>query len=194
MATIVFTSLSSVRAHHGHGAVDWRDGARDGARHVAGALGAALVAGLDADAPAGDAFHRLWSLSSARRCSSSSSPSPRASCRALRACFGAGAVIGGVSSLLRPRAARFSPFRSSPGATCRSRHRHRVGQRLSDRAAGTVGYVAGWRVPGLPAGSLGYVYLPALGLVVAASMPLAPFGARLAHRLPVRRLRVIFAR
>ena len=49
------------------------------------------------------------------------------------------------------------------------------------------------RVPDLPQWSLGYVYLPALLLVVAASMPMAPLGARLAHRLPVKRLRVVFA-
>jgi uncharacterized membrane protein YfcA len=45
----------------------------------------------------------------------------------------------------------------------------------------------------LPEGSVGYVYLPALLLIVAASMPMAPLGARLAHRLPVRRLRVVLA-
>ena len=51
----------------------------------------------------------------------------------------------------------------------------------------------GLRVAGLPEGSLGYVYLPALAIIVAASMPLAPLGARLAHRLPVKRLRIVFA-
>ncbi len=60
--------------------------------------------------------------------------------------------------------------------------------------AGTAGYVLnGLRVEGLPEGSLGYVYLPALAIIVAASMPLAPLGARLAHRLPVKRLRIVFA-
>ncbi len=36
MATIVFTSLSSMRAHHAHGAVDW---------HVARALAPGILAG-----------------------------------------------------------------------------------------------------------------------------------------------------
>jgi uncharacterized membrane protein YfcA len=49
------------------------------------------------------------------------------------------------------------------------------------------------RVPELPEGCLGYFYLPAVAIIVAASMPLAPLGARFAHRLPVRRLRVVFA-
>ncbi len=35
--------------------------------------------------------------------------------------------------------------------------------------------------------------LAALLLIVAASMPIAPLGARLAHRLPVKPLRVVFA-
>ena len=60
--------------------------------------------------------------------------------------------------------------------------------------AGTAGYVLnGLRVEGLPEGSLGYVYLPGVALIVAASMPLAPVGARLAHVLPVKPLRIVFA-
>ena len=59
---------------------------------------------------------------------------------------------------------------------------------------GTLGYVFnGWGKAGLPAGSLGYVYLPALAILVAATMVTAPFGARLAHRLPVATLKRIFA-
>ncbi|HEY9530199.1 MAG TPA: TSUP family transporter, partial [Burkholderiales bacterium] len=61
-------------------------------------------------------------------------------------------------------------------------------------AAGTAGYVLqGLRADGLPSASLGYVYLPALLLVAAASMLAAPWGARVAHRLPVKRLRIVFA-
>ena len=62
------------------------------------------------------------------------------------------------------------------------------------RRSGTLGYVVqGLRVEGLPWPSLGYVYLPALVLVVATSMLAAPLGARVAHRLPVKRLRIVFA-
>jgi uncharacterized membrane protein YfcA len=51
----------------------------------------------------------------------------------------------------------------------------------------------GLRAEGLPSPTLGYVYLPALVLVVATSMAAAPLGARVAHRLPVKQLRIIFA-
>ena len=60
--------------------------------------------------------------------------------------------------------------------------------------AGSAGYVLqGLRISGLPEGSVGYVYIPALLLIVATSVPMAPVGARLAHRLPVGRLRLVFA-
>ena len=59
--------------------------------------------------------------------------------------------------------------------------------------AGTVGYlVAGWNTPGLPAGSLGYVFLPGLIGVAIMTMLIAPLGARTAHRLPVKKLKRAF--
>ena len=48
------------------------------------------------------------------------------------------------------------------------------------------------RTQGLPEFSLGYVYLPALVGVVAISFLMAPVGARLAHRLPVKQLKRAF--
>ena len=51
----------------------------------------------------------------------------------------------------------------------------------------------GWDVPNVPQPSLGYVYLPALIGISMTSVLVAPFGARLAHRLPVQTLKRIFA-
>jgi uncharacterized membrane protein YfcA len=60
--------------------------------------------------------------------------------------------------------------------------------------AGSIGYIASGLVQsGLPALSLGYVYLPALVGISAASMLIAPLGAATAHRLPTKRLKQIFA-
>ncbi|MEO8160952.1 MAG: sulfite exporter TauE/SafE family protein, partial [Arenimonas sp.] len=46
---------------------------------------------------------------------------------------------------------------------------------------------------GMPAASLGYVFLPAAIGIVLTSLPMAPFGARLAHRLAAATLKRIFA-
>jgi uncharacterized membrane protein YfcA len=60
--------------------------------------------------------------------------------------------------------------------------------------AGTIGYVvAGWSLPDMPQGTLGFIYLPALVLIAAASMATAPLGALVAHRLDVVQLKRIFA-
>ena len=60
--------------------------------------------------------------------------------------------------------------------------------------AGTVGYiVSGWNVPGLPPWSLGFVYVPAFVGISATSILVAPYGARLAHKLRGKTLRRIFA-
>jgi uncharacterized membrane protein YfcA len=61
-------------------------------------------------------------------------------------------------------------------------------------AAGTAGYlIGGWNASDLPRYSFGYVYLPALAGVVIASVATAPMGAAVAHRMPGRTLRKVFA-
>jgi uncharacterized membrane protein YfcA len=59
---------------------------------------------------------------------------------------------------------------------------------------GMLGFaVVGLEQPGLPAGSTGYVYWPAVAMISVASVLSAPFGARVAHRTAQRRLRKVFA-
>jgi uncharacterized membrane protein YfcA len=60
--------------------------------------------------------------------------------------------------------------------------------------AGTLSNVyLGLQQPDMPAGTLGFVYLPALVLVVSAAVLTAPVGARTAHALPVKSLKRVFA-
>lgn len=60
--------------------------------------------------------------------------------------------------------------------------------------SGAMSYaVQGWNHPDLPAGAVGFVYLPAfLGLVIC-SAPASRVGATLAHRLPAEKLQKAFA-
>lgn len=59
---------------------------------------------------------------------------------------------------------------------------------------GTLGFIAGgWNVPFLTGFSLGYVSLLGLVLIAPASMLAAPFGARIAHAIDPRLLRKAFA-
>jgi len=194
LATIAFTSLSSVRAHHRHGGVDWAVARTMAPGILAGSLAAALAAGFIPTRPLAIFFTGFMFYAAAQMFVEIR---PRAG-RQLpghAGLFAAGAGIGAISSVLAAGGAFLSiPFL----AWCNLPLKRAIGTAAANgfpiAVAGTVGYVLqGSRVPDLPPGSLGYVYLPALLLIVAASMPMAPLGARLAHRLPVKRLRVVFA-
>jgi uncharacterized membrane protein YfcA len=60
--------------------------------------------------------------------------------------------------------------------------------------SGAAGYIlTGLAQENLPPLSLGFIYLPALLGLMVTSVFTAPFGAKLAHRMPVERLKKIFA-
>lgn len=60
-------------------------------------------------------------------------------------------------------------------------------------AAGATGYlVSGWSVAGLPTGSLGFIYLPAVLVLSIATMLFAPLGVKAAHKLPADKLKKAF--
>lgn len=59
---------------------------------------------------------------------------------------------------------------------------------------GSISYIYnGWGVEGLPDYSLGYVYLPAFAGIAFMSIITAPIGVKLSYKLPVARIRQIFA-
>ncbi len=59
--------------------------------------------------------------------------------------------------------------------------------------AAAASYASAPGAEGMPAGSLGYVFLPAAIGVVLTSLPMAPLGARLAHHVDGLTLKRIFA-
>lgn len=58
---------------------------------------------------------------------------------------------------------------------------------------GLIGYIiAGWGVDNLPTYSSGFIYWPAVILVIPTTLIFAPIGAKLAHRLKRRQLEISF--
>jgi len=194
LATIMFTSFSSVRAHHRHGGVDWAVALAMSPGIVAGSLAAALAAGFIPTRPLA-VFFTGFMFYAAAQMLVAIKPKATRELPGRAGLFAAGAGIGAISSVLAAGGAFLSiPFL----AWCNVPLKRAIGTAAANgfpiAVAGTLGYVVhGLRVEGLPEWSLGYVYLPALALIVATSMPMAPLGARLAHRLPVKQLRVVFA-
>ena len=195
MATIAFTSLSSLRAHHARGAVRW-----DIARAMApGILVGGLAAGIGAFAllkgPALGVLFAVFLGYSATQMLVDRKP--RAS-RQLPGPFGQAAVGSGIG-LLSGIVGAGGAFMSVPFMLwCNVPIHHAVGTAAAlgfpIAVAGTLGYlVSGWSLPAALPGAFGYLYLPALVIVSTASVLLAPLGARTAHAMDTKQFRRIFA-
>jgi uncharacterized membrane protein YfcA len=194
LASILFTSLSSVRAHHRHGAVEWPLVRRIAPGIVVGTLvGAVLAAQVSAFAL--KLFFVAFLFYAAVQMWLDFKPAPHRELPGRSGTLLAGGVIGAVSSWVGIGGGTLSvPFMLWHNITLHRAIATSSAIGFPIAVAGAVGYVlGGWQVGGLPAGSLGFVYLPALSGIVLGSVLTAPLGARTAHRLPIRPLKRIFA-
>ena len=194
MATIVFTSLSSVRAHHAHAAVLWPVVRR----LVPGILLGSLVGPqIVSDMPAGllSGIFAVFAGFIATTMIYDRKPKPARELPGAVGMFAVGSFIGIVASMVGAGGGFLSvPFMTACNVRIRNAVATSAALGLPIAAAGTVGFIiAGLRQSGLPPYTVGFIYLPGLVAIVAASIVVAPIGARFAHRWPVARLRQAFA-
>ncbi len=194
LASIMFTSVSSLRAHHDRGAVDWRVFRRITPGILAGTLfGSWVAAQLSTTFLKG--FFVCFLYYVALQMLLNVRPAPSRQLPGTVGMVGAGSVIGGISSLVGIGGGSMSvPFL----VWCNVALHNAIGTSAAIgfpiALAGAIGYVVnGLAAAPLPPMSLGFVYLPALAGVSIASILTAPLGARLAHSLPVHRLKKVFA-
>jgi uncharacterized membrane protein YfcA len=194
LATILFTSMSSVRAHHKHGAVLWRVVKLLAPGIVVGSwLGPWIGKQLNSSTMA--LVFGLFVAFSAMQMLVKKKPAPARDLPGAPGMFAAGGVIGVVAGLVGAGGG----FLSVPFMTwCNVRIHNAVATSAAlgfpIALFGTLSNIYfGLNEPDLPQYSLGYIYLPALVLIGAASVTMAPLGARTAHRLPVEQLKRIFA-
>ncbi len=194
LTTIIFTSLSSLRTHHQHGAVNWTI-----VKHMAPGLliGTFLGSQVVSLMPTRIltivfvVFIYYLSFTMFRKIKTQST-------RDLPGPLGTAAVgtgIGVVSSMV----AAGGGFLSIPFMTwCNVKMHKAIGTSSAlgfpIAIAGGIGYmVAGWNAQSLPPHTIGYVYWPLLLCFVFSSMIMAPIGARLSHQTDVTTLRKWFA-
>ncbi|MDR0776333.1 MAG: sulfite exporter TauE/SafE family protein [Azonexus sp.] len=194
MATIFFTSLSSMRAHQAHGAVLWRIVARITPGILLGTVLGTHIASRVPTKALAVIFTVFICYVSVQMVLNAK---PRAQ-RDMPGLFGTSAVgvgIGALSCLVAIGGGALSvPFMT----WCNVKIQHAIGTSAAIgfpiALGGALGYIwNGWGVPGLPAGSLGFVYTPAVLAMVVSSVLTAPIGARQTHRLPVATLKRVFA-
>lgn len=194
ITTILFTSIASVRSHQLRRSVNWRAFRAMTPGVLAGTFTGALLAGHLDTRFLSIVFTALIYYS-ALQLILTAQARPTNVLPHVAAMSGFGALIGffasltatGGSSIVVPfLVKRNVPIHEGIGTAAA------IGWPIA--AAGAAGYViAGWRLEGLPGASLGYVYLPALAMIVAASVLLAPVGAAVAHRTAGRTLKKFFA-
>lgn len=195
MATIMFTSISSVRAHHQRGAVRW-----DVVKRLAPGivLGGALASLGVFALLKGTTLALLFALFigySATQMFLDKKPKPNRQMPGTAGQWAAGSVIGFLSGLVGAGGGFVSvPFMVAHNIPIINAVATSAALGFPIALANTSGYVlAGLTLPGLPAWSLGYVWLPGLAVIAACSVWTAPLGARTAHKLPVAKLKRVFA-
>lgn len=194
MATIVFTAVSSLRAHHERNAVLWPVAVRLSTGIVIGALLGPQFAAQIPTRPLAILFAAFMAYVIFQLVHDNK-PHPSRRLPGPLGLFGAGLGISALSTLVSIGGGSLVvPFLANRGIKMHQAIGTSAATGLPIALAGTVGYILAARGAGnLPEGSFGFIYLPALLVTASASMLMAPLGARLAHQLPVRTLKKIFA-
>lgn len=194
IASIVFTSISSLRAHHKHGAVRW-DIVRTA---IPGLIIGTLLGTLVADQLKSKylaIFFVIFVYYSAVQMFVNAKPKPS---RQLPGKLGlnlASVIVGIVSALVGVGGGVMTiPLMSLCNVPMRNAIGTSAALGLPIAIAGTVGFIiTGLGKDHLPAFSIGYLYLPALIGIVIGTLVTVPWGAKMAHTMPVSQLKKIFA-
>lgn len=195
MATIVFTAISSVWAHHKRGAVRW---------DLVASLAPGIVIGSVLASFGAFAILKGWVLAmifgvfllvTGTRMFRNRESSARHHLPGPAGLLGAGGAIGFLSGLVGIGGGAISvPFLARCNVAIHNAVATSAALGLPIALANLTGYVySGRSVTGLPAGSVGYIWLPALAIISICSVSMAPLGARTSHRLPVAGLKRLFA-
>ncbi|MEE4251450.1 MAG: sulfite exporter TauE/SafE family protein [Alcanivoracaceae bacterium] len=197
LATIAATSVSAIHTHQGLGAVRWPVALPISTGILAGAFAGAFFASAISSAMLARLFGIFAMLialqmafTSGQLANGAHEHLPSRPALAL-----VGSVIGTLSAMFGIGGGSLTvPFLSACGVRMQQAVAISAVCGLPIAIGGGIGFViAGWHHPHLPAGSLGFVYLPAAAGIVLTSFPLARLGARLAHRLPATTLKRVFA-
>jgi uncharacterized membrane protein YfcA len=194
LASIMFTSVASLRAHNAHGAVNWAIVKRITPGILLGTLaGTFLVAKLPANLLKGLFIVFLFYV--ATQLMLNIKPKPMRQLPGTVGMFAAGGIIGLASSFVGIGGGALSvPFMTWHNVRMHNAIGTSAAIGFPIAVAGTIGYVLnGLTIENLPDWSLGFIHLPSLAGLVVASVLIAPLGAKAAHKLPVETLKKIFA-
>ena len=192
LATIVLTSLSSMRAHHKKGAVRWSLFVQLSPGIVLGALGGAAIADMLPTRTL-EIFFALFELAVAAQLGLGLRPAHIYLLVGWPGQVAAGFVIGLISAIIGIGGGSLTvPWLLWNRISMREAVATSSACGLPVALAGATGFVLAGGETGI-AYSSGYVYWPAFAIVSFASVLFAPVGAGFAHRVNAQQLKRGFA-
>ena len=195
MATIVFTSLSSMRAHHKQGGVIWSIVFKIAPGIIIGGLLSGSVIFQWLNMTWLSLIFALFVYYSAYKMMRNSKPTASRQLPNTLGISAVGVVIGTISGLVGAGGGFLSvPFMVWCNVPMKKAVSTSAAIGFPIAVSNSIGYILGGiQTVGVQENMIGYLYWPALLCLVSMSMILAPIGAKYAHRLPVDKLKKIFA-
>ncbi|MGB1111348.1 MAG: sulfite exporter TauE/SafE family protein [Gammaproteobacteria bacterium] len=194
LATIVVTGASSAWSHHKKGAVDWSLFKRIAPAIIIGTLIGALLADFLSGTVLGIIFASFLFIISIKFATGAKPAAQKPLPGTLVLNLGGG-FIGLISALVGIGGGSMSvPYFSWYSVPIKRAVATSSALGVPIAVFGAIGYIiGGLDETGLPDATLGYIHLPAFGAIVLTSSFMAPVGAKLAHALPDKALRLAFA-
>ena len=194
LASIIFTSFSSARSHNKMGGVKWNIVRNISIGILLGTyIGSYAASSIPAEYL--QVFFSIFLFYVTSQMIQGKTPKAARQMPKLLLTNTVGLCIGFISSLVGIGGGTLSvpfmiwhnvPIRQAIGTSAA------IGMPIA--LSGAAGYyINGLGLTNLPEFSAGFIYLPALCAIVLFSMLTAPFGARLAHNLPVAKIKKFFA-
>jgi uncharacterized membrane protein YfcA len=192
MASIIFTSISSLRAHHAKGGVIWAVVKQMVVGILIGSFLATFVASSLSSLFLAIFFSLFMAYVSIQMFVDKQ---PVKSISSPRELFFVSTGIGAISALVSIGGGSLTvPYLVSHKVDIKKAIGTSAAIGLPISLAGTLGYVInGWSQISTDSLTLGFIYLPGVIMISAVSSICAPFGVSMAHRLPVLRLKKIFS-
>lgn len=194
LATIAFTSISSIREHHRRGAVRWPIFVWLSLGILVGGVFGALTA-LALQGPLLQKVIGVFAICIAIQMGFDLRPKAHREVPGKPGLTAAGGVIGWVSAIIGVGGGSLTvPFLAWNSVPMQQAVATSAACGLPIALISALSFmVLGWNVEPLPEWSVGYVYLPAVLGIALTSMFFARFGAQLAHRLSPKLLKRLFA-
>lgn len=194
MASIIFTSISSMRSHHANGAVMWKIVKSIAIGIIIGTFLATFIASKINSLYLAIFFSAFMAYTSLKMFLNKP-PQSNKQISGNKEIFLVGTSIGAISALVSIGGGTLTvPYLVSRNIDIKKAVGTSSAIGLPISIAGTIGYlVNGWPSSSWDTYTLGFVYIPGVLLISITSFFTAPYGAKLVQYLPVATLKKVFS-